>query len=163
MYFVTEPTTAFKAYQANQYDFIWNITPNDQQIARSLPGFARKSLLETDLLFFNNKMPPFNSLAVRQAFAYAINKETLVHAIFKDAVVVAPTIIPPGMPGYQPDYAGIQYDKEKARSLMQSLYPDVSKVPPITFSYPTSQIIPLKPDAPPQICQTPLSATANTP
>src|SRR5437667_1566781 len=75
MYFVTEPTTAFKSYQANQYDFIWNITPNDQQTAKSLPGFVRKSLLETDLLFFNNKMPPFNSLAVRQAFAYAINNE----------------------------------------------------------------------------------------
>ena len=161
MYFVTEPTTAFKSYQANQYDFVWNITPNDQQIARSLPGFVRKSLLETDLLFFNNKMPPFNSLAVRQAFAYAINKEALIHAIFKDAVVVAPTIIPPGMPGYQPDYAGIPYNKEKARSLMQSVYPDVSKVPPITFSYPTSQIIPVEADALQEMWQTALGVRVN--
>ena len=161
MYFVTEPTTAFKSYQANQYDFIWNITPNDQQTAKSLPGFVRKSLLETDLLFFNNKMPPFNSLAVRQAFAYAINKDSLVHAIFKDAVVVAPTIIPPGMPGYQPDYAGIPYDKAKARSLMQSVYPDVSKVPPITFSYPASQIIPVEADALQQMWQTALGVRVN--
>ena len=161
MYFVTEPTTAFKSYQANQYDFIWNITPNDQQIAQSLPGFVRKSLLETDLLFFNNKMPPFNSLAVRQAFAYAINKEALIHAIFKDAVVVAPTIIPPGMPGYQPDYAGIPYNKEKARSLIQSVYPDVSKVPPITFSYPTSQIIPVEADALQEMWQTALGVRVN--
>ena len=161
MYFVTEPTTAFKSYQANQYDFVWNITPNDQQIARSLPGFVRKSLLETDLLFFNNKMPPFNSLAVRQAFAYAINKEALIHAIFKDAVVVAPTIIPPGMPGYQPDYAGIPYNKEKARSLIQSVYPDVSKVPPITFSYPTSQIIPVEADALQEMWQTALGVRVN--
>lgn len=161
MYFVTEPTTAFKSYEANQYDFIWNITPNDQQTAKSLPGFVRKSLLETDLLFFNNKMPPFNSLAVRQAFAYAINKEALIHAIFKDAVVVAPTIIPPGMPGYQPDYAGIPYNKEKARSLMQSVYPDVSKVPPITFSYPTSQIIPVEADALQEMWQTALGVRVN--
>ncbi|TMD89029.1 MAG: peptide ABC transporter substrate-binding protein [Chloroflexi bacterium] len=161
MYFVTEPTTAFKSYQANQYDFIWNITPNDQQTAKSLPGFVRKSLLETDLLFFNNKMPPFNSLAVRQAFAYAINKEALIHAIFKDAVVVAPTIIPPGMPGYQPDYAGIPYNKEKARSLIQSVYPDVSKVPPITFSYPTSQIIPVEADALQEMWQTALGVRVN--
>ena len=161
MYFVTEPTTAFKSYEANQYDFIWNITPNDQQTAKSLPGFVRKSLLETDLLFFNNKMPPFNSLAVRQAFAYAINKEALIHAIFKDAVVVAPTIIPPGMPGYQPDYAGIPYNKEKARSLIQSVYPDVSKVPPITFSYPTSQIIPVEADALQEMWQTALGVRVN--
>jgi len=118
-------------------------------------------LLETDLLFFNNKMPPFNSLAVRQAFAYAINKEALIHAIFKDAVVVAPTIIPPGMPGYQPDYAGIPYNKEKARSLMQSVYPDVSKVPPITFSYPTSQIIPVEADALQEMWQTALGVRVN--
>jgi len=161
MYFVTEPTTAFKSYEANQYDFIWNITPNDQQTAKSLPGFVRKSLLETDLLFFNNKMPPFNSLAVRQAFAYAINKEALIHAIFKDAVVVAPTIIPPGMPGYQPDYAGIPYNKEKARSLIQSVYPDVSKVPPTTFSYPTSQIIPVEADALQEMWQTALGVRVN--
>lgn len=161
MYFVTEPTTAFKSYQAKQYDFMWNITPDDQQIAKSLPGFVRKSLLETDLLFFNNKMPPFNSAAVRQAFAYAIDKEMLVHAIFKDAVIVAPTIIPPGMPGYQIGYAGIPYDKEKARSLMQSVYPDVSKVPAITFSYPTSQITPVEADALQQMWQTALGVRVN--
>ena len=65
-----------------------------------------KSLLQTDLLFFNNKMPPFDNVAVRQAFAYAIDKPLLVHAVFKDAVVPAQTIIPPGMPGYQPNYPG---------------------------------------------------------
>lgn len=161
MYFVTEPTTAFKSFQAKQYDFMWNITPADQQTAKSLPGFVRKSLLETDLLFFNNKMPPFNSTAVRQAFAYAIDKVTLVRAIFKDAVIVAPTIIPPGMPGYQPGYAGIPYDKEKARSLMQSVYPDVSKVPAITFSYPTSQITPVEADALQQMWQTALGVRVN--
>ncbi len=161
MYFVTEPTTAFKSYQAKQYDFIWNITPDDQQIAKGLPGFVRKSLLETDLLFFNNKMPPFNSAVVRQAFAYAIDKETLVRAIFKDTVIVAPTIIPPGMPGYQPGYAGIPYDKEKARSLMQSVYPDVSKVPPITLSYPTSQITPVEAAALQQMWQTALGVRVN--
>jgi oligopeptide transport system substrate-binding protein len=87
-------------------------------------------------------MPPFNSTAVRQAFAYAINKALLVHAIFKDAVIAAPTIIPPGMPGYQANYPGIPFDKNKARALLQSVYPDISKVPAITFSYPNSQVTP---------------------
>src|SRR6266568_7032454 len=111
MYFVSDPSTAFRSYQAGQYDFIWNITPDDQQVAMSLPGFVRKSLLQSDLLFFHNKMPPFDNAAVRQAFAYAINKPALVHAVFRDAVIPAPTIIPPGMPGYQPDYPGIPFDR----------------------------------------------------
>jgi len=142
MLFVGDPSTALKAYEAKQYDFVWNITPQDQQSVKNTSGFIRKSLLQSDLLFFNNKMPPFNKSAVRQAFAYAINKALLVHAVFKDAVVAAQTIIPPGMPGYQPNYPGIPYDKVRAKTLLQSVYPDVSKVPPITFSYPNSQVTP---------------------
>lgn len=140
MVFVNDPTTAFNAYRAGQYAFVWNITAQDQQTAKNMPGFIRHSLLETDLLFFNNKMPPFDKTAVRQAFAYATDKNTLAHAIFKDTVTPAPTIIPPGMPGYQPNYPGIPYDRTKARQLLLSVYPDVSQVPPITFSYPSSQI-----------------------
>jgi oligopeptide transport system substrate-binding protein len=142
MFFVSDPPTALKAYEAKQYDFVWNITPQDQQTVANTAGFVRKPLLQSDLLFFNNKMPPFNSAAVRQAFAYAINKALLVHAIFKDAVIAAQTIIPPGMPGYQANYPGIPFDKNKAKALLQSVYPDVSKVPAITFSYPNSQVTP---------------------
>ncbi|GAC1383432.1 MAG: ABC transporter substrate-binding protein [Ktedonobacteraceae bacterium] len=142
MFFISDPPTALRAYRAGQYDFIWNIIPTDQATVSNVAGFTRKSLLQTDLLFFNNKMPPFDKSAMRQAFAYAIDKKLLVHAIFKDAVVAAPTIIPPGMPGYQPDYAGIPFDKAKAKSLLQSVYPDVSKVPPITFAFPNSQVTP---------------------
>ena len=142
MFFVSDPPTALKAYQAKQYDFIWNITPNDQQTVSTVAGFTRKALLETDLLFFHTKIPPFNRPEIRQAFAYALDKKTLVHTIFKDTVVDAPTIIPPGMPGYQPNYAGIPFDKTRAKLLLLSIYPDVSKVPPITFTYPSSQVTP---------------------
>lgn len=140
MLFVNDASTAFKTYRAGQYDFIWNILPNDQQTAKGMPGFIRTPLLQTDILFFDNTQPPFNNAAVRQAFAYATDKVTLVHAIFKDSVTPAPTIIPPGMPGYQPNYNGIPFDHTKARSLLESVYPDVTKIPPITFSYPSSQV-----------------------
>lgn len=140
MYFVNEATTAFNAYQAKQYDFVWNITPPDQLIAKHGAGFVLHPLLQTDLLFFNNKMAPFGNAAVRQAFAYATNKNLLVQAVFNGSVLAAPTIIPPGMPGYEPNYPGIVYDQAKAKALLQSVYPDVSKVPSITFSYPNSQV-----------------------
>lgn len=140
MFFVNDPSTAFKAYRAGQYDFVWNLTSTDQETAKGIPGFVRAPLLQTDLLFFDNTKPPFNSSAVRQAFAYATDKVTLAHAVFKDSVTPAPTIIPPGMPGYQSDYPGLSYDPAKAKALLQSVYPDVTKVPQITFSYPSSQV-----------------------
>ena len=140
MLFVPDAATAYKSYRAGQYDFVWNISPTGLQSARSLPGFSKTPLLQTDMLFFSDKRPPFDNSAIRQAFAAAIDKATLVHVIFQDAVVAAPTIIPPGMPGYQPNYPGIPYDRARARQLLSSVYPDVSKVPPITFSYPSSQV-----------------------
>ena len=140
MLFVNDPSTAFKAYQAGQYNFVWNIGPQDLTSAKGMPGFESESLLQTDLLFFSNKMAPFNNAAVRQAFAYATDKQALATAIFKGSAIPAPTIIPPGMPGYQPNYQGLAYDKSKALAALQSAYPDVSKVPPITFSFPSSQV-----------------------
>jgi oligopeptide transport system substrate-binding protein len=142
MSFVQNPSTAFEAYRAKQFDFVWNLTTDDQLIAQGLSGFERQALLQTDLLFFNNKMAPFNNQAVRQAFAYATDRNTLVRTAFKNTVLPAPTIIPPGMPGYQPNYPGLPYNVTKAKQLLQSVYPDVSKVPPITFTYPNSQVTP---------------------
>ena len=142
MLFVNDLNLALQAYRAGLYNFDWNITPEQLIIAKGLQGFTMKPLLQTDLLFFNNTMPPFNQVAVRRAFAYATDKVTLAHTVFHDAVTPAATIIPPGMPGYQPDYAGLPFDKDKAKSLLQSVYPDLTKMPPITFSYPDSQVTP---------------------
>ena len=153
MLFVNDPSTALKAYQAGQYDFTWNIGSQDLVTAKGLAGFTSHSLLQTDLFFFDNTKPPFNNTAVRQAFAYATDKNTLVSAVFKGAAIAAPTIIPPGMPGYQPDYKGIPYNPTMARTLLQSVYPDLSKVPPITFSYPSSQVLPAEAEALQQMWQ----------
>lgn len=161
MLFVSDPSTAFKSFQAGQYDFDWNITVPDLTIAKNMPGFTSESQLQTDLLFFNNKMPPFDKPAVRQAFAYATDKATLVNAIFKGAAVAAPTIIPPGMPGYQAGYQGLPYDKNKALAALESAYPDVSKVPSITFTYPSSQISSLEAQALQQMWQTALGIRVN--
>jgi oligopeptide transport system substrate-binding protein len=161
MLFVSDPSTAFKSFQAGQYDFDWNIMVQDLTIAKNMPGFTSKSQLQTDLLFFNNKMAPFNKPAVRQAFAYATDKTTLVNAIFKGAAVAAPTIIPPGMPGYQTGYQGLPYDKNKALAALESAYPDVSKVPPITFTYASSQVSSLEADALQQMWQTALGIRVN--
>jgi oligopeptide transport system substrate-binding protein len=140
MIFAGDATTALTTYRAGQYDFVWNISAADQVAAKGLPGFTRGTQLETDALFFNNKVPPFDNAVVRQAFAYATDKATLAHSIFFDSVAPASTIIPPGMPGYQESNAGIPYDTNIAKSLLESIYPDVTTVPPITFSYASSQI-----------------------
>ncbi|HTD20517.1 MAG TPA: peptide ABC transporter substrate-binding protein, partial [Ktedonobacteraceae bacterium] len=138
MIFVNDQGTAFTTYRAGQYDFAWNLTMADQVPAKNLVGFTRVPQLETDVLFFNVNMPPFDNPIIRQAFANAIDKQSLAHTVLNDSVVPAPTIIPPGMPGYQPNYQGIPFNAALAKTLFQSVYPDPTTVPPITFSYPSS-------------------------
>lgn len=140
MFFVNDPSTAFKSYRAGQYDLVWNIAAADLASANGSVGFMKSPQFQTDVLFFKNTMPPFDNVAIRQAFAYATDKVTLAHTVLKDAVVSAPTIIPPGMASYQLNYQGIPYDQDKAKMLLQSVYADVDAVPAITFSYPNSQV-----------------------
>ena len=148
MFFVNDPAIAFQSYRSGQYDFVWNIQPADELAAKGMAGYSKVTQFETDALFFNNAMPPFDNVTVRQAFAYATDKVTLAHNVFQDAVIPAQTIIPPGMAGYQSDYAGIPYDPVMAKQLWQSVYPAsgstggaATAAPPIiTFSYPGSLV-----------------------
>ncbi len=141
MYFENDPRIAFNTYRASQGDFVWDIAQADQEAAQGMSGFTRTSLLQTDALFFNVTMKPFDNVKVRQAFAYALDKSSLIQMAFKQTVDPATTIIPPGMPGYQPaDGQSISYDPRQARSLLHSVYPDITQMPSITFAYPASLV-----------------------
>lgn len=140
MIFAVDAHTAFQAYQGGQYNFVWNVIPSDLNAARGLTGFSSQSLLETDALFFNTQVSPFDQPAVRQAFAYAIDKALLTQSTLNNSVVPAPTIVPMGIPGYQPDLTTLSFDRAKAQATLRTVYPDLSQMPPVTFSYPNSLV-----------------------
>ncbi len=84
---------------------------------------------------FNASKPPFDDPDIRQAFSTAIDKEKLVSIIFHNTVKPAYGILPPGIPGYNPNLEGLKFDVSKARELIaKSKYGDVSKLPPITIT-----------------------------
>jgi ABC-type transport system substrate-binding protein len=77
---------------------------------------------------FNLDMTPFNSLKVRQAVNYAIDKETLIDEInleFGYNMVVAQGPIPSSMIGYNSGLTGYSYDVAEAQALLsQAGYPE---------------------------------------
>ena len=84
---------------------------------------------------FNATRPPFDDPKVRQAFSHAIDKEKIIEVVFKSMVQQADGILPPGMPGYDEDLAGLGFDVERARELIrQSKYGEVANLPQITFT-----------------------------
>jgi len=84
---------------------------------------------------FNTTKPPFDDTNIRRAFSHAIDKDKLVSLVFKDMMQPANGILPPGMPGYNEDLSGLDFDIARAKELIAtSKYGAVSKLPPITVT-----------------------------
>ena len=72
----------------------------------------------------NCEMEPFTDRRVRQAFNYAVNKEKL-KKLRNGRMVLAHGVLPPTVPGYNPDLKGYEHDPEKAKRLLtEAGYPD---------------------------------------
>jgi oligopeptide transport system substrate-binding protein len=82
----------------------------------------------------NANEPPFDDPLVRQAFNLAVDKETLIEVVVQDIVSPAYGIVPPGLPGANPDIEGLRFDPERARELLeQSTYGGPEGLPDITL------------------------------
>ena len=87
---------------------------------------------------FNTSKPPFDDPLVRQAFCHAVDKERIIRLTQKGMVTPAAGIIPEGMPGYNKDIQGLEYNVEKARELLaKSKYGSAENLPPITLTLST--------------------------
>ena len=95
----------------------------------------RKPLLSIRLLGFNLEQPPFDQHEVRQAFNFALDKVRMNQEIQEDRYEVAQGILPPGMPGYNPEVRGYSYRPDKAKALLaQAGHPDGQGLPPVTLA-----------------------------
>jgi len=84
---------------------------------------------------FNCSQPPFDDVNIRRAFSQAIDKDKLASLVFRGMVEQADGILPPGMPGFNKDLSGLDYDVSRAKELISaSKYGDVSNLPPITIT-----------------------------
>jgi peptide/nickel transport system substrate-binding protein/oligopeptide transport system substrate-binding protein len=74
--------------------------------------------LMTGYVTLNTQVKPLDNPKVRQALNMAINKERIVRLI-NNRAVPAVQVLPPGMPGYDPNYKGYAYDPAKAKQLLK--------------------------------------------
>jgi ABC-type transport system substrate-binding protein len=78
----------------------------------------------TWFLNLNTEMKPFDDLKVRQAMNYAIDRDKVV-SLLHGTVIPAKGILPPPMPGFNPNLTGYPFDPAKARQLLAvSGHPD---------------------------------------
>jgi oligopeptide transport system substrate-binding protein len=101
--------------------------------------FYRELTVVPELSFFyisfNTTKPPFDDVNIRRAFCQAVDKDKLASLVFKDMMQPADGILPPGMPGFNKDLTGLNYNVNKAKELIAaSRYGDASRLPPITLT-----------------------------
>jgi oligopeptide transport system substrate-binding protein len=91
--------------------------------------------LSVEYLAFNLERPPFDDVAVRQAFAHAIDRTKIADLVLEGTASAAVGILPPGLPDYDPTLEGLAYDPERARALLAgSRYGGPGQMPELTLA-----------------------------
>jgi oligopeptide transport system substrate-binding protein len=91
--------------------------------------------LSLDYIGFNCKQPPFDDVNIRKAFTLAIDKDKIISLSYRNMVQKAEGILPPGIPGYNKNLVGLDFDVNEAKEFIKaSKYGDVSNLPPITLT-----------------------------
>ncbi|MEO8379179.1 MAG: ABC transporter substrate-binding protein [Acidobacteriota bacterium] len=111
------------AFFRGELDIAHGIPPNVASEIRNDPRYAAYLLttvqLHTSYVGFDTSSPPFDRLEVRQALNYAINRERINHQVYAGQSVIARSLLPPGLLGYDPNLQGYECDPHRARDLMR--------------------------------------------
>ena len=130
-----DPAT-METYRKGDIDVTW---PGEEII----PALEADPILSRDLVFmpdagtnymqFNLNKPPFQDPKVREAFAYAFNRDDYCRMLSYGGCTPALSMVPPGAPGYiQTD--AFAFEPEKARqALAESSYGGPENLPEITW------------------------------
>ena len=119
----------FAMLRTREVDIMEELPPSDIQIARDHPdiNLIFQEGGRSRILFFNVSQPPWNNKALRQAFAYAMDRETLARVMFGEAgaePLYQPVTRSYGE-WYDPSIRPYEHSPEKAREkLAEAGYPD---------------------------------------
>lgn len=96
-----------------------------------MTGLAQKMTYIT----FDTTKPPFDNPKVREAFALALDRETICDKVLNGTCKADYSFLPVNFPGYSEDMKAIQpFDPEKAKAaLAEAGYPDGQGFPAITY------------------------------
>lgn len=129
---------AFQAYQTDRVNYT-HLSPADFEVIANTPELAENYLpnfgdFRTDYLFFDTYTAPFDSLQVRQAFAHALDRESIVtNVIGNQFGLPAYSFLAPGFPSWDESGELKQYQDyncEMAKGLLADAgYPDGAGFP----------------------------------
>ena len=135
---IPDADMALRAFKAGQLDIdnAVNETTYAQAKALGPKEFAEGPALWINYLAPNSNVPPFDNLTVRQAFAEAVDRETIANTLLDGFYAPSDHLVPQGQPGYDAGLRGLPFNPKDAKTKLLSIYPDLSKMPTVTLEYP---------------------------
>jgi peptide/nickel transport system substrate-binding protein len=118
---IPEDAARLLALESGEVDFIYVVPRADIEWLREDGTFNVLDAVTfvTAYITINTATPPFDDVRVRQALAYAINKEDLVAIAFEGQATVADQLIAPNVLGYNPELeTAWPYDPAQANALL---------------------------------------------
>jgi oligopeptide transport system substrate-binding protein len=137
---ISDVNAAFAAYRNNELQMV-QVPAGSEKATMADPNLSKEilrySLLTTWAFQFNVTSAPFDNVKVRQAISCAVDRASFINNVRSGVGKVALSWIPPGMPGHDPELGkDNEFNPDKAKQLLKEAgYEDVSKLPPITFTY----------------------------
>lgn len=140
-YTVEDLSTILNLYRAGMTD--WN--PSGYLPAQYIPyvekyaDYRAGAYLATNFYSFNVTKPPLDNKLVRQALAFAVDRERITKYLLHDSKTPWGNVVPPGFEGYAYP-VGARFDPEKARLLLaQAGYPEGHGFPSVEILFNTSE------------------------
>jgi peptide/nickel transport system substrate-binding protein/oligopeptide transport system substrate-binding protein len=136
---------AYRIFPGGQLDTVYeefvrgeldDTSPPTREYRRSVSGgkylYVRRPMVSVRFYGLNAQAKPFDDRRVRQAFAAAIDRQSIVEEIHLGRHTVARGVIPPGTLGFNPALVAPTYDVARARALLaEAGYPQGRGLPKI--------------------------------
>ena len=137
--YITDGAVSFEAYKNNEFDIVplgaedLATVQNDAVLSKEAQIYPGSC---TFALMFHQLKEPFTDQKVREAFAYALDRETWVKDVLKGLGSPTLTWIPKGFPGYDAEENRWGFDPEAAKkAIAESSYGSIDKLPEITATF----------------------------
>lgn len=143
---ITDNAARLQALQTGEIDGYDLVDPQDRETIASdssLQLIERPSF-NVGYVGFNETFAPLDKLEVRQAIAYALNRQSVIDNIYGDSGQVPLEFMPPSVQGWTDDITRYDYDPDKARALLEQSGLELPVK--IDFWYPANVSRPYMPD-----------------
>ncbi len=114
-------TTLVAALLNGEIDVLYNLPSTEIENVEAVDGVSvyNYEMMSVYYIGLNMLDPDLSDLRVRQALAYALDKQTIVDTVYGDTATVANDVFPDNHWSHNPDVTVYEYNPEKAKSLLE--------------------------------------------